>query len=214
MKNIVLILIFIGIAALMYGQDAQNVTPQLPTSPQAESFKRYGEYSVNYSTGVPDISIPLYEINHRGYKLPLSLKYYPSPLKPGYNYDVFGHGWGLSINSCISRSIEFLPDEEENFKIEEPNLNLRDFTNSDPEHPLYTECFLEENYAPDKFNAILPDGSSFDFVIYYDYFNNIRVFTVSDGREVKITCSSSESNIYAFTVVDENGVKYSFDEGD
>lgn len=111
MKRQLLILTFISITFLLKGQSMQSIAPSIPTSPQAEAIQRYGEYAINYSTGVPDISIPLYEINHRGYKLPMTLRYSPKPLKPGYIYQIFGHGWGLSVNSCISRSIEGRPDE-------------------------------------------------------------------------------------------------------
>lgn len=108
----------------MNGQTViQPVAPSVPTSPQAEAFKKYGDFEINYSTGIPDISIPLFEINHRGYKLPITLKYNPQPLRPGYNYDVYGHGWGLSVSSCISRTIEYIPDEWRDFKLETDKLS-------------------------------------------------------------------------------------------
>lgn len=114
----------IHISIVLNGQTAiQPVAPSVPTSPQAEAFKKYGDFEINYSTGIPDISIPLFEINHRGYKLPIILKYNPQPLRPGYNYDVYGHGWGLSVNSCISRTIEYLPDEWRDFKLETDKLS-------------------------------------------------------------------------------------------
>jgi len=148
-------MMFMANISFLMTQEIPSLVPSLPTSPQAETFKRYGTFSINYSTGVPDISIPLFEINHHGYSLPLELKYYPQPLKQGYNYDVVGHGWNLSINSCISRSIEHCADEEKNFIVEEPTGYYKDCG----------DCFKEFNYAHDLFNAILPDGSSFDFII-------------------------------------------------
>ena len=63
------------------GQSAlQPIAPSIPTSPQAEAIQRYGDIAINYSTGTPDISIPLFEIDHRGYRLPVTLKYNPQPL--------------------------------------------------------------------------------------------------------------------------------------
>ena len=186
--------------------------PSIPTSPQAEAFKRYGEYSVNNQTGVPDISIPLYELNLRGYKLPLSLKYYPQTLKPGYNYDVFGHGWALSINSSISRTINSVPDEKRDFKIDDSQLNIEYNFNGDPENTL--PWLLENyNYAHDIFHAILPDGSSFDFFI--DKVSNGLVYTILEERNVKISCTyTSNVNIASFTITDEDGVIYTFAESD
>ena len=124
LRNCILLFAVIHISIALNGQTAiQPVAPSVPTSPQAEAFKKYGDFEINYSTGIPDISIPLFEINHRGYKLPITLKYNPQPLRPGYNYDVYGHGWGLSVSSCISRTIEYIPDEWRDFKLETDKLS-------------------------------------------------------------------------------------------
>ena len=52
-----------------------TLLPQVATSSQAEAFQKVGDYTVNNSSGMPDISIPLYEIDHCGYKIPLMLRY-------------------------------------------------------------------------------------------------------------------------------------------
>lgn len=187
--------------------EIHSPVPTIRTSPQAEAIKRYGEYQVNYSTGIPDISIPLYEINHMGYKIPISLKYSPQPLKPGYNYDVFGHGWGLSVNSCISRTIEGAPDEKTNFQLETNKLNNN--------YSIWGGKIMSINTAYDQFNATLPDGSSFDFTIQRDY-SGILNYVISNNRSVKIsyTLGGYDNPIQSFTVIDELGVKYTFSEGD
>jgi YD repeat-containing protein len=59
--------------------------------------------------------------------------------------------------------------------------------------------------------VVLPNGTSFDFVI-----SNIDVITyqVSNGRKVKILCDYNTGNINSFTVIDEDGVKYTFGGSD
>lgn len=69
-----------------------NLIPDTPPTPQAVAFNRLGDYQVNNNYGAPDINIPLFEIDHHGYKIPLALHYEASPMKPGYNYDVTGLG--------------------------------------------------------------------------------------------------------------------------
>lgn len=181
-----------------------QLAPSIPTSPQAEAFKKYGDYGVNYATGVPEISIPLYEIAHHGYKIPVALNYIAQPLKPGYNYDVYGFGWSLSPRGSISRSIEYKPDEQANFALEPP-----------PTGTYYQYCapycLTDYNYAHDKFNAILPDGSSFDFIIEKQ--GTERVFVVSEKRNVKISCDYN-GQIDSLTIIDENGVTYTFQGAD
>ncbi len=207
MKKISCLLFMMVWIVSVTGQSLQSMIPSVPTSPQAEALKMYGDYAVNPSTGVPDISIPLYEMNHHGYKLPLALKYAAKPIRPGYNFDVFGFGWALSINGCVSRTIEYVPDEWRDFKLEAPGS---------PQIPVNFNncpgCLTDYNYAHDKFNVVLPNGTSFDFIIDNQYGN--IVYQVSDGRQVKISYSLSSQNIVSFTIIDEDGVKYTFDAAD
>jgi len=203
LRNCILLFAVIHISIALNGQTViRPVAPSVPTSPQAEAFKKYGDFEINYSTGIPDISIPLFEINHRGYKLPITLKYNPQPLRPGYNYDVYGHGWGLSVSSCISRTIEYIPDEWRDFKLETDKLS-----NS---FEVYRRGggITNINLGYDIFNAILPDGSSFEFVVRRG--SNGLEYIVSDNRSVQISCSYTSANINSFTVVDERGIKYTF----
>jgi YD repeat-containing protein len=212
MKRLTLLLLsFLGMLFTSWGQDAPSIAPSVPPSPQAEAFNRFGDYSVNYSTGVPSISIPLFEINHHGYKLPFSLNYFPSPLKLGYNYDVFGHGWGLSVSSSISRTINFAPDEINDFVIDQPIEDLYPFSYGSSSSNGFDNLY-NFNYGHDDFNAVLPDGSSFEF--YIEKQNGNYVVAVSNGRPVKITPILSYITLTGFTIVDENGVKYTFGDGD
>lgn len=62
MKNsitAVLVLLYTG----LLGQPLNSLVNQvdLPT-PQAASFGKFGEIPVNHSTGIPDITIPLYQL--------------------------------------------------------------------------------------------------------------------------------------------------------
>ncbi|MBO5382178.1 MAG: RHS repeat protein [Bacteroides sp.] len=175
-------------------------TPVLPTSPQAESIKRYGELDFDYSIGTPNISIPLFDIDHRGYKVPVKLQYIPSPLKPGYNYDVYGHGWNLSINSCISRRINYEPDEASNFALETDQ-----FSNI---YRTHGSGMMNYNLAYDPFSVTLPDGTAFDFYIV-NYTGTIE-YIVSNGRYVQISHTKSNNQITSFTITDEQGIVYTF----
>lgn len=182
------------------------IAPSVPTSPQAQAFQRLGDFTVENAYGIPDISIPLFEINHHGYKIPIAMRYEARPLKQGYNYDVCGHGWVLTGSSCISRTTETAPDERFNFQL---STNMFDYLyDSNVGSTLY-----QFNFRHDRFSATLPDGSSFTFFIDNSQNEGFR-YIVSEGRQVKITCNYNSSDIYSFTVIDEAGVKYVFDVAD
>lgn len=191
------------------GQPGPFLSPSIPSSPQAEAFQRVGEYTVNNAFGMPDISIPLYEIDHHGYKIPIALRYIATPLKPGYNYDVTGHGWALTLGSCISRTIASKPDESEGFKVREDVLSNN--YNNRPDG--INEELKQYNWEFDKFSAVLPDGRSFHFYIKRNS-NNTITFSVSDNRFKNISFVTSGDLDDGFILYDENGVKYTFDVAD
>lgn len=205
--NRIILFAFLSAISLpvLKGQSIKSIVPTIPTSPQAESIKKHGEFGINYFTGIPDISIPLFEIDHHGYKLPVKLTYYPQPFKPGYNYDVFGHGWSLSLISCVSRSVKYAPDEEYDFKLHD-NIMENNYL-------IFKGNMMDCNLEYDPFNVTLPDGSSFEMIIARDYYGNLE-YLISNGRSVKVQCNYGFSNINSFEITDENGVKYTFEGAD
>lgn len=176
-----------------------SLSPQITTSPQAEAFQKVGDYTINNSSGIPDISIPLYEIDHCGYKIPLTLRYIATPLRPSYNYDVTGHGWTLSSGYCITRSIEYIPDEANYFELHQISSVMGNNV-------------FGYNFRYDQFHATLPDGSSFYFYMRKE--NNQLEYVLSDRKEWKITCNYDIYNIYSFIVTDNTGIKYYFTKAD
>lgn len=199
-------IIYDTIPGLRTGNSDVSLTPSLPASPQATAFQRVGEYTVNNASGIPDISIPLYELDHHGYKLPIILRYLPTPLKRGYNYDVTGHGWSLSLGSCVSRTIESWPDEKTDFQ-----LNIHPI-----DRPLYVSIdrdYLNEyieacNFGFDRYNVTLPNGVSFGFFI--TNYGNIAVSSSGRGYDVQFE-RPDRNTISSFTVTDPAGVQYLFD---
>lgn len=187
----------------MDGNDAPNMIPSIPTSPQAEAFKRIGLYSVNNASGIPDICIPLLEFEHAGYKIPISMRYLATPIKPGYNYDVCGIGWGMTGSSCVSRVINSAPDEVDNFSISDVLGERYDMKKNN----LYLY-----NLMPDYFDVTLPNGRSFSFSMRK--YEEALEYIISEGSGIKISCSYDAKNIYSFTIVDEEGVKYTFADAD
>ena len=146
-----------------------KMLPDLSASPEAEALRQLGNYGVNNSSGMPDIEVPLYELDFLGYKLPLSLRYMATPIKPGYNYDVCGRGWVITGNSCVSRTIRDVADEERGFKLDESELVKIVYKSARSGRTWTLKEELQDlNFRYDRFNAVLPNGRSFDFFIKAD----------------------------------------------
>src|SRR5690606_32576891 len=91
---------------LSYGQPTNIV----PVSPEAAALTKMVDYPINMNTGVPDISIPFYEINVGGLKLPITLQYHAGGFKINEQSTRSGLGWSLSSDLQITRTVNGLDD--------------------------------------------------------------------------------------------------------
>ena len=192
------------------GTPVPLLLPSAPASPQATAFQKAGEYTVNNASGIPDIAIPLYELDHHGYKIPITLRYLPTPLKPGYNYDVTGHGWSLNLGSCVSRTIESWPDEIHDFELYIAPID----------HPLslsldknrVAEILNQCDLGRDRFNVTLPNGDAFSFCIVNSG-GHYYITEAEDSYKVDfaLTEIGAYNHITSFTLTDNYGVQYLFD---
>lgn len=48
----------------------------LPASPNVASLGKFGDYQISHFSGLPDISIPIYEVQSGSLKVPISLSYH------------------------------------------------------------------------------------------------------------------------------------------
>lgn len=190
-----------------------KIVPDTPTSPQAQAFSQLGNYEVNNSSGIPNIGIPLFEIDFYGYTIPLNLQYEAQPLKPGYNYDVYGLGWTLSGNSCVARTIHDRADEVGLFN---NAFKLDNFENTDHSYKRFTawaNSLHTLNYQYDSYSVTLPSGRNIPFFMYKEG-NVMRYDLLETDSNVRIVCSYSTNSINSFVVTDEEGVKYTFNIAD
>ena len=178
----------------------------IPTSPQAEAFKKLGEYKVDNAYGTPDITLPIWEVNLDGYKIPLVLRYMASPIKPGYNYDVYGLGWSLTGSSCVSRTIKGAPDEKNDFKLE----SWHQSNGHDKYYTDYRDQLYDLNTAYDDFTITLPTGRTIPFHISVNEQNQLVYNKFPCDSCVKIECNYNSLRIDSINVTDETGVIYHF----
>jgi len=105
---------FLSTVTLIKGEDNKKYTSYIPEivskSPNTASLGIYGEIPVGYYTGTPEISIPLYELNLNGLKVPINLSYHASGIKVAQESSWVGLGWSLSAGGCITRDIKGFDD--------------------------------------------------------------------------------------------------------
>lgn len=81
--------------------------------PQTRELNKYIDFPVDLSTGIPNISIPLYTIKTQGVEVPINLNYHASGIQEGQEDGEVGLGWSLSCNYRVSRKIYGHPDKSE-----------------------------------------------------------------------------------------------------
>ncbi len=101
------------VAFQVFSQDGsgQFTKDLIPPSPEAYAFQKFGDYPVSHYTGLPNISIPIYEIKLRDISVPIQLSYHASGIKTDQVASWVGLGWSLIAGGTISRNIKGNMDE-------------------------------------------------------------------------------------------------------
>lgn len=137
----------------------QKITPKsAQNSPNAASIQKYGDFNVNLFTGIPDISIPLFEIEAGPIKIPIVLSYHAGGIRYADKASWVGMGWSVQAGGQITRTIAGKPDEE-NF------LTLTNDYTVDPFNYCLNFPYKEQtangtnDREPDLFSYNYPGGS-------------------------------------------------------
>lgn len=200
-------------------------------SPNAESYKVYGDIPVSLYTGIPQIKIPLYEIKTDYVNLDINLTYHSSGFKADNHPSWVGLGWNLNAGGVISRTVKYIPDENNSLsgRIDCANpsvgigfyyshnvLNKNDwYTKKDPLD--IDPEFKAQNFYVDR----EPDIFSFNFLGYSGrfYLNHLKEWVVQcdvplkvefDPLDIKLDAFCNTPHFSKFTLIDDKGVRYVF----
>lgn len=178
-----------------------------PPSPEAAALGRYGDVPVNLSSGVPEISMPVYEIKSGSLSLPVSLSYHASGNKLNDVATPVGLGWVLNAGGSISRNVVGLADEKGILTSTTTYVNRSSLVNKRYNGTDYTYLENLSNGSWDTQSDIYSfNAGSISGRFVYDVDKNLH-FTPMDVQ-LKITFNSDTT----FTVLDDGGNKYQFTE--
>jgi Family of unknown function (DUF5977) len=217
MKGLKLILFSISFfgSSCAIGQIQKFLPVLAPPSPEAAAFSRYGNYEVNLFTGIPNISIPLYEIKIGDLNVPISLNYHPSGIKVNDLASRVGLGWDLQAGGSITRKImggpDELPDNYLNATIVNDNMvKLTTEINPLTESGLFYLSMVNKGFydvEPDIFSYSFP-GHSGKFL--FNQKNNFAPVLIPYAP-IKIIKSPPAPYSLLLGIIDESGINYRFD---
>lgn len=173
----------------------------IPPSPNVASLSRFGQYPVDYSTGLPQISIPLYTIATPQLTLPISLSYHASGVRvdeiPGWA----GLSWSLLTGGAISVTVKGLPDlNSTRTSLTASYFDSQGTTESAAINLLSAISAGLTDSESDIYNYTVPGKISGTFT--YSKSGKIVEFPRTDNKIIKTTDG--------FTIVAEDGVTYLF----
>ncbi len=225
----ILILFFLCLHISIYSQiNRGGIT--FP-SPNAASMGLYGEIPVSLFTGIPNISIPIYNVKEKGMEYSISLTYHAGGFRPDVHPSWVGMGWNLDFGGVITRTVNKLPDEWKNDDYDiygyyyHNRLNNWDWASTD------TLASMSSPWLESRLDR-QPDEFSFNFLGYSGkfYLDHTRKWRVQSNKNIKVvfeeediinpffhdnippTQSSgiSEKCFGKFILVDDQGIKYTF----
>ncbi len=220
-------LIIIGLMVLAVWGKGQ-VTNYIPPSPVSAEFAKYINFDVALYHGIPEISIPLYDIKLKGLTIPINLTYHASGIKFGQESGDVGLGWVLNPGYRISRNILGYADElyqmPTNYsggwndllighgKLETDQI-LSQFIDDDP----FTNIDGKIDGEFDEFTFSLPNtGGGFVITdrtnhgITSDIESNMKFDYVVANCAVCSREGITAKGIKGFRLTDEQGIKYYF----
>lgn len=169
-------------------------------SPEAASIGEYGAVPVGLFTGIPEISVPLYEISLGDKTFPIGLSYHLASVKPNSYPGSVGLGWSLQCGGVISRTVRGVYDEKAS----------EDYQNGFYYHcsemsDISSEDFKETTFSftqsdSDEWYELSADEFSFNFFGYSGnfYLNPDGGWTVVSDQDIKVEfCSDTGFGSYS-----------------
>ena len=180
----------------------------VPPGPETASFLQYGQIPVSYSTGIPDISYPIYTIRSGSLTLPITLNYLGGGVKVTDQASWVGLGWLLNAGGVIHRSINDLPDKLI------PDLPSAEIIRQEKDTTILnrlTESTLDWRRTTDKMR------DRYD----YTFAGKAGAFYIMNGGEVlqvpytdniiKVMMNEANTEVESFKITDAQGTSYHFE---
>ncbi|MBC7938029.1 MAG: hypothetical protein H7Y86_21990 [Rhizobacter sp.] len=128
-----------------------------PVSPESFQFLKYTEMPVSEYTGIPNIAVPLYDIQLDGVTVPLNLTYHSVGLKVNQDASNVGLGWDLNIGGRIIQEIVDVDDYQADVVRMQPDYRFSPSLSVNNGPYLYGCCLLPNSawtnpipYAPNQ----------------------------------------------------------------
>ncbi len=220
-------LLLFSVGGLIAQEEEFNLPEVIPPSPTVANMMQFEEVPIDFHTGQPNISIPVFTKQvAKGLTLNLALNYATQGIKVNGYSGWTGTSWSMPIGGTISRTVRGLPDEYQH-PVNGPGVGTGIFHNDDFWN--YENLSFEDqarfNWSVlgtsiEKFDADIDlyqfsfPGGSGRFVVT-KVGGAIVPKLISKDQLVKIEIVQYNTETYeisSFRITDKNGYRYLFDK--
>jgi hypothetical protein len=189
---------------------AQNkyILPQLsPKSPNASEFEKYGDIPVSLTSGMVNVSLPLYTIKVGSLEIPITLSYNSNGLKTDEIPSYVGMGWSINAGGVINYEQRGLPDFS--------GSGLGMFTSGTYNSLDSLKKFLRNQMTPQQANLYLEKLTEGELDGEFDFYNfNIPgysgAFYMDTNQRITTVPISNVRVQNNFNILDEKGNRFVF----
>ena len=216
---LILTILFIGKTMGQVNELPKVIQP----SPVAQSFTIFGDYPVDYKTGIPSIDISLFDIKSGGMEVPITLRYHVGNAKPGIDRSNVGFGWIVDVGGIITRTVNNRKDESCPKVAKWDLMKLSDMCNEEnfmylfdlnaPEGEADAE-YDEFSYAfNNNYGKFLIDRQSDNKFKVFDYPIQPFKYSIIQAKVQNTTQENPLGDIETISITDDNGNIYEFGGG-
>lgn len=209
MRNIIFILL-LALGTLAHAEGGQEL--QQFYTPNTYAFARYGDLPVDYSTGLPQINLPLTSISDRDIKVDVSLSYYASGIKVDQEASWVGLGWSLNAGGMITCQLRGAPDEMDakTGKMRRVNLRFQNYPSETMDQYIKAERSNWVGAADLRSNSFDPAPDIF----FFNFCGRTGKFYLDENGKGRMInqddCIIEFQPDGTFKITDEKGVVYLF----
>jgi hypothetical protein len=190
-----------------FSQEGVNVNGGLQSAGAGKS-DQMSAMPVNFFTGVPNISFPLFSYSNanNGLRLDVSISYFAGGTRVLENPTTVGLGWSLNAGGMVTRTVRGMPDDIPTTGFMQAGTIATDYRSNAGKY--YYDSLDSQ---PDIFSFSCPGGSG-KFYIGKD--STVVQVPLSKMRIIPYfqIPGNGAQRLKSFRIIGEDGVKYDFEE--
>jgi hypothetical protein len=221
---VIIFLLFNQIKAQITGDIDYKMPQIIGQTPDVASLLKFSETSVSYSTGIPNISIPIFTLPSGDLSTSVGISYHAGGIRVSEDASNVGLGWSLFAGGQITRTVRSHPDDLAPYGyiynpytvdiVSDVCNNGSTFQGQDCHYYSGENAEVQSfDYEPDEFNYSMM-GLSGRFMFNQDRSVSAKGEIVQfPHNNVEITPIFSGNEITSWNIKDDKGTMYYFQKG-